>query len=227
MSTRSLADIVSSNPAVAPVLDRLGLDYCCHGERSLADACTEAGLDVDDVTAAIAEVHERADTAWASMDVVELVDHIVGIHHAFLHDELPLVDELARKVRDVHRERHPELDEVASIVSELRADLEPHLLKEERVLFPAIRALAEGRRDFPFGSIGNPIRMMLAEHDRAGELLARLRVVTAEYAVPADACASYASLYSRLAVLELDTHLHVHKENHALFPAVLEIDDGT
>ena len=66
-----------------------------------------------------------------------------------------------------------------------------------------------------------PIRTMLAEHDRAGELLAELRVTTGGYAVPDDGCASYRSLYERLAALEADTHQHVHKENNVLFPAVL------
>jgi regulator of cell morphogenesis and NO signaling len=64
---------------------------------------------------------------------------------------------------------------------------------------------------------------MVAEHDRAGELLARLRAATAGYAVPDDGCASYRSLYERLEELEHDTHVHIHKENHVLFPAALRI----
>jgi regulator of cell morphogenesis and NO signaling len=92
------------------------------------------------------------------------------------------------------------------------------MLKEERVLFPAIRTLIAGPATFPFGSIGNPIRMMTIEHDRVGALLAQLRAVTGGYRVPADGCASYRSLYERLAHLEHDTHLHVFEENHLLFP---------
>jgi regulator of cell morphogenesis and NO signaling len=72
-------------------------------------------------------------------------------------------------------------------------------------------------------AVQQPIRVMLAEHDRAGELLERLRAATSSFAVPDDACASYRSLYERLEALELDTHLHVHKENHALFPAALAL----
>jgi regulator of cell morphogenesis and NO signaling len=97
-------------------------------------------------------------------------------------------------------------------------------MKEERVLFPAIAALAAGQTEFPFGSIANPIRMMLREHDQAGDLLARLRVVTAGYAPPADGCASYRSLYERLAALEADTHRHIHLENNVLFPAAVALE---
>jgi regulator of cell morphogenesis and NO signaling len=100
------------------------------------------------------------------------------------------------------------------------------MAKEERVLFPAIHALAAGHRDFPFGSIANPIRMMTTEHERAGGLLDDLRRVTGGYRAPDDGCASYRALYERLEAMELDTHLHVHKENHVLFPAAVRLAEA-
>jgi regulator of cell morphogenesis and NO signaling len=110
----------------------------------------------------------------------------------------------------------------------LRDDLEPHLMKEERVLFPMIRELADATTapTFHCGSVANPIRMMLLEHDRAGELLAELRDITNEFQPPEDGCASYQALYHGLAEIEADTHLHVHKENNVLFPAVLALEDA-
>jgi regulator of cell morphogenesis and NO signaling len=222
----TIGDLVAGNPAAARVLDRFGLDFCCHGERSLAEACSAAGIDEAHVEAALADAGPVADSGWTALAPAALADHIVATHHAYLHDELPLVDDLAAKVLSVHGARHPELAEVRRLVSELRADLEPHLLKEERVLFPAIHAIAAGRRDFPFGSIANPIGMMTAEHEQAGELLQELRAATGDYSVPDDGCASYRSLYERLATLELDTHVHIHKENHVLFPAAARSADA-
>ena len=213
-----LGDLVVAQPSAARVLDGFGLDYCCHGERTLAAACNEAGIDPGVVLAEIGGQSTGADP-WVELEPWALADHIVATHHAYLHEELPLLDALAAKVHTVHGDRHPELAEVRQLVSELRADLEPHLMKEERVLFPAIHAMAEGRRQFAFGSVENPIRTMRSEHDRAGELLATLRSTAAGYAVPDDGCASYRSLYERLEALELDTHAHIHKENHVLFPA--------
>jgi regulator of cell morphogenesis and NO signaling len=137
------------------------------------------------------------------------------------------LDELAEKVASVHGERHPELLDVLADVKELRDDLEPHLMKEERVLFPMIRQLSEADEpvEFHCGSLRNPISMMLIEHDRAGMLLAQLRDRTDDYIAPPDACASYRALYQGLAELEADTHLHVHKENNLLFPAVAALED--
>jgi regulator of cell morphogenesis and NO signaling len=222
----ALGDLVIAQPSAARVLERFGLDYCCHGDRTLGQACADAGLDPATVLAGIGGT-DGAPATWADLDPPALADHIVATHHAYLHEELPLLDALAEKVLAVHGERHPELEEVRRLVAEIRADLEPHLIKEERVLFPAIHAIAAGQRDFPFGSVANPIQMMRFEHDRAGELLAALRAATAGYGVPSDACASYRSLFERLEALELDTHAHIHKENHVLFPATEALHEAS
>jgi regulator of cell morphogenesis and NO signaling len=221
--TPTLGEIVAANPAAARALDRLGLDYCCHGDRTLADASVAAGLDPAVVAAELDAVPVEGDRTWTELDAPALAEHIVATHHRYLHEELPLLDALAAKVLSVHGRNHPELVRVRALVAAVKADLEPHLHKEEQVLFPAIAAAAAGRREFPFGTVAQPIRVMLAEHDRAGDLLAGLRAATSGYAVPDDACASYRSLYERLEALELDTHLHVHKENHTLFPAALAL----
>lgn len=220
---RTLGELVAERPDRARVFERLGLDYCCKGRRRLVDAAAEVGLDPAGVAAQLdlpdGGGEPRPDTAWTP---VELIDHILATHHAYLHEELPLLVALADKVRDAHQANHPELVEVAALVQELRADLEPHLAKEEQVLFPAARRLEDGATSFPFGSFADPIGTMLAEHDRAGELLATLRDSTNDYEAPADACNSYRSLYARLAELEADTHRHVHLENNVLFPALLD-----
>ena len=220
LTTSTLGDLVANAPARAAVLDRLGLDYCCHGQRSLDDACTAAGLDATTVAASLDLVSATPATEHPS-EPAQLTEHIEATHHAYLHAELPELVALAAKVASVHAERHPELGEVGVLVNELAADLEPHMLKEERILFPAIRALLAGTRAFPFGTVRNPIAMMSIEHDRAGDLLAALRAATVGYRVPDDGCASYRALYERLAHMEADTHLHIHLENNVLFPAAV------
>lgn len=221
---RTVGELVAERPARARVFERLGLDYCCHGQRVLRDACTAAGLVPEEVAAEIGAVIDHAGAEIDRLDPVALVEHIVSTHHDYLHEELPSLVALADKVREVHGSRHPELNRVAALVHEIRNDLTPHLAKEEQVLFPAIRGWAGGQRTFGFGTLSNPVRMMMLEHDRAGELLEELRSVTADYTPPADGCASYQSLYARLEHLEADTHRHVHLENNVLFPAITADD---
>jgi regulator of cell morphogenesis and NO signaling len=219
----TLADVVTADPSLARVLENLGLDYCCGGSRSVGEACADRGLDPAAVLDELAAAH-LADhaPAWATMTIDELVDHLEWTHHRYLWSELPRLTRLAEKVRSVHGEHHPELGDIEECVADIRVDLEPHLAKEERVLFPLIRQLAASRTApaFACGSLRNPIAVMLREHDRVGDLLDRLRGLTDDYRPPIDACQSYTALFRGLRELDVDTRLHVHKENNVLFPKV-------
>jgi regulator of cell morphogenesis and NO signaling len=204
-SDHRLAEIVDLVPGAPRVLEWFDLDYCCGGQRPLGDACDLAGIDV--------------------ATVIEALDGL-GDGHAYLHAELPRIEALADKVVGVHGARHPELAEVGRLCASLREDLEPHMAKEERVLFPMVRELASAVSppSFHCGSVANPISMMMREHEQTGSILEALRSQTDGYHAPDDACASYRALYEALDALEADTHLHIHKENNVLFPAVLELE---
>ncbi|MFO7628662.1 MAG: iron-sulfur cluster repair di-iron protein [Prochlorococcaceae cyanobacterium] len=226
----SLAEIASTNPSLTRELERLGLDYCCGGKRSLAEACQQQGLDPVAIAAELAALPVAAEPAadWIGLPPEALVDHLEATHHEFLKRELPRLSELAAKVSRAHGAKHPELVEAAQVLAEIRADLEPHLRKEEEVLFPMIRTLASAtsRPSFHGGSIANPIVVMEQEHTAVGALLERLRQLTGGYQAPEDTCASTRALLAGLAELEADTHLHIHKENNHLFPAVLVLEQG-
>lgn len=222
----TLATIVTAEPATAAVFERLGIDYCCGGNQRLDDAVAAAGLDLGATIGMLDEtvgLSDLPEVEWASLAPGALADHIESTHHAYLHEELPRLCALAEKVATVHGERHPELAEVFRLTWELRQDLEPHLMKEERVLFPLIRSLGgdDEAPAFHCGSVQQPIQVMLMEHDRTGELLTELRAAARGYVVPDDGCGSYRALYEGLAQVEADTHLHVHKENNILFPAAI------
>jgi regulator of cell morphogenesis and NO signaling len=160
------------------------------------------------------------------MTATELVDHLEQTHHRYLWSELSRITALVDKIVSVHGGRHPELTDVATCYESVRADLEPHLIKEEQVLFPMVRQLeaSTGALSFHCGALRNPISVMLAEHDAVGDLLARLRQLTSDYAPPADGCATYAMCFAAMAELEADTHLHIHKENNVLFPLVVRME---
>jgi regulator of cell morphogenesis and NO signaling len=229
----TLAEIVNLHPPLARELEGRDLDYCCGGAATLSDACTAKDLDVATVIDELlgAATDEPSD-AWLTMSITELVDHLESTHHDYLWNELPRLAALTDKVVSVHSGRHPELAQISTCFKAIRSDLEPHLTKEERVLFPMIRELdsaaaAEGSTvapSFRCGSIQNPISVMLTEHDAVGELLRRLSELTGGYQVPDDGCASYAALFAGFHELEIDTHLHIHKENNVLFPAVLKVE---
>lgn len=223
----TLADLVNMHPELARELERRSLDYCCGGSATLADACEQQGLDASATARALTAAAVRAAPAdWTTMDAATLVDHIEATHHRYLWDELPRVTALVDKIVTVHGARHPELADIAARYAAIRADLEPHMLKEERVLFPMIRELvaSTGRPEFHCGTLRNPISVMLAEHDAVGDMFAGLRRITDDYAVPGDGCATYRMCFDALEAMEADTHLHIHKENNVLFPLVVRLE---
>jgi regulator of cell morphogenesis and NO signaling len=151
-------------------------------------------------------------------------------HHTFTRQELARLEALLVKVCGVHGQNHPELFRIQEQFQELNRDLEPHMLKEERVLFPYIIQMEEAAKNNrpnvvpPFGTVRNPVKVMMAEHDAAGDILREMRELSSDYTVPEDACISYQTLYGALAALEADLHQHIHLENNILFPRAAEME---
>jgi len=162
----------------------------------------------------------------ARLEPRQLLEHLERTHHAFLRSELPRLSGLLRTVAAAHGTRHPELFAISDVFEELRLDLEPHLVKEERVLFPLIRQLlaAATLPSFACGTIRNPISVMTTEHDRTDDYLSQLRAATGGYRTPDDADATYRSLFTGFAALEADLELHLHEENDVLFPAIVALE---
>ena len=219
--------LVRERPARAMVLDRYQVDYCCGGARSLQEACAAAGADAAVVAAALAAFDATPEAAaepdLGTWSVEELLDHILETHHVYLKSELDPLGDLVEKVARRHGAAHPELLEVATVYFGLAEELAMHLRKEEEILFPTIRALATGAT--PVGPCGveGPIQVMEREHEEAGAAMARLRELTAGYAVPDEACNSWRAMLARLEAFEADTHRHIHKENNVLHPQALSL----
>lgn len=226
----TVGQIVAEFPQLSRIFEELQIDYCCGGKRRLDEVCGERQVDVQRLVESLIQAQAAPaslpDQSWATASLAELCEHIERTHHAYLRRELPRLAEIIAKVVNAHGANHPDLVAVQAAFKDLRAELEPHMMKEECVLFPSIRYLeASGQRvQFPFGTLANPIRVMVSEHDHAGDALARLRRLTAGYATPADACNTYRVMLEGLSALERDMHQHVHKENNILFPRAMELE---
>jgi regulator of cell morphogenesis and NO signaling len=209
---------VKNNPRCAKVFEELNIDFCCGGDTSLLNACEEEDLEPHWVYQRLVELQPAPSTREkdvSDLTLTELTEHLESTHHVYLKKALPRLVALMDKVHQAHSPRHPELTRLQTVVENLRADLEPHLLKEEQILFPLIRQLeAEGLQ---LEAAQGPIRVMRSEHDGAGDLLKEMRTLTNVYVVPKDGCQSFQLLYEGLKELEEDTHLHIYKENNMLF----------
>ena len=232
LENATVGDIVATDFRAAAIFDRFGIDFCCGGRRTLADACCGVAADPADVLRALSALpdskHDNGVTNWSTAD---LIDHITSTHHAYVRRMLGTIMYHVAKLQDAHGERHPELARVIRVWSALAEELTQHLIKEEQVLFPYIhdllalddeRTCAAARS--PFGTVENPIRMMEREHLEAADALRTIRELTNDYTAPADGCATYAVCMAELAEFERDLHRHVHLENNVLFPRVVALE---
>lgn len=221
--------LVAERSSRARVFEKYGIDYCCGGKTSLAQAAADAGVEVATLLNALRasdEEHAGDDTNWLEVPLVDLCKHIVAKHHTYLVAELPRLAGLTEKIARVHGENHAELLEVADVYAAIREDLDQHMVKEERVLFPLVEELAaaKSRPSFHCGSVQNPIGVMEMEHDAVAEGLDRLRKLTNGYVTPEDGCNTYRATMDGLAQFENDLHEHIHKENSVLFPRAVALE---
>ena len=210
----TLAELVSAQPAAARVFHRLRLDFCCGGQRTLPEACATRGLDPDRVLAEIAAAQPPAAEPVEHYSPAQLTEYIVTRYHEPLRSELPRLCELATKVERVHAEK-PECPRgLAAHLDEMHGAIVDHLAKEEQILFALIQS---GRAHLAH----MPVRVMIQEHDDHAANLRRVRKLTGDLRIPAEACGTWRALYTGLEELELELMRHIHLENNVLFPAVL------
>lgn len=222
--TASLSELVIADPRRAKVLESFELDYCCNGEVALADAVKAADLDLSVVQNAL-NLPAPADGAAAPTvpgDNAALAHDIVDTHHAFMWEEMPRLAALVDKVATVHGARHTELAALQETYHAAVTELEPHMTREERQIFPAISRFEKGQPVTT--SFVEPIAQLRAEHEVVGDLFKKMRAISGGYEVPEDGCNSYRMMMRALAEMETDLHEHIHKENNILFPRVLELE---
>jgi regulator of cell morphogenesis and NO signaling len=229
----TVAEIAANSLEAVRIFERLGIDYCCGGKRPLSEVCRQKGYDFDTVQheldEAIAGV-AAPDVNWSTAPLRELVDHIVGRHHEYLRRELPALTTRITKVYRVYNQRYgPTLTGLPEVFAGVRAELEAHIQKEEMILFPVIVATEAAINNgtplprTPFGTVENPIRVMEAEHESAGDALAQIREITQDFSIPDCACVTYKAMIRGLQDLEQDLHMHIHLENNILFPRAVKL----
>ena len=236
-TAKTVRELALEFPEATRVFEKFGIDYCCGGGKSLEDACTASNLAVDQVLDSLEMAEQtaratRKDRNWQIEPLAELAAHINNTHHKYTREEIARLNPLLDKVCSVHGKNHPELLHMRATFRGLGQELSMHMMKEEAVLFPYIVRMEEAVIQQepvlppPFGTVQNPVAMMMHEHDSAGDALRALRQFSSGYLPPADACISYQTLYKALAAFEADLHQHIHLENNILFPRAIEMENA-
>lgn len=228
----TVGEIAAKDIRKAEVFKRYGIDFCCGGKKSLKQVCEEKGLDLEIVELELENPAPGIASAnnYNGWQLDFLADYIYNQHHLYYYNELPVLKGLVTKVTQHHGSNHPELKYVHALFGQLIHELDTHFMREERVVFPFIKALVLAKRTGNFEALNSqpsltePISLMEVDHEAAGDILAEIQKISNNYTPPSDACNSYQFLYKKLKDLDEDLHQHIHLENNILFPKALKLD---
>lgn len=223
---RTIGEYVAEDYRSAAVFEKYGIDFCCGGRVPLRAACRDKGLDpaalVNELETASSTPVPRSEN-YGAWELSFLADYIVNTHHGWLGENTGQIAAYACKIAEVHGARHPEVIEIASVFEQIAADMEAHLGEEENVLFPAVKRLEAARKageepaEADRATIRGSLEILHREHEAIGDAVHRIRHLANEYAIPEDACNTFAVTYRKLQEFEDDLHKHVHLENNILF----------
>ena len=230
---QSIGSIVAEDYRAAAVLTAKGIDFCCKGGRSVEEVCRTKGIDPNALTKEIQDLLARDTQAGADFKtwtLNKLADHVEAVHHGYINQRVPVLQQYLDKLCKVHGDRHPELFDIAREFNECAGAMAVHMKKEELVLFPYIKQLERAKVDGTtpptphFGTVNNPVHMMMEDHDAEGERFRRIAVLSNDYTNPPDGCATYSTAMKMLQEFEQDLHLHIHLENNILFPSAVALE---
>lgn len=226
----TIGSIVADDFRTAAVFSKYKIDFCCKGDRTIEQACERKSINIDELKNKLNEIvtdskNENIDYQSWPLDL--LTDYIEKTFHRYIREKIPPLSQFLNKVQKVHGERHPELFEIFDLFSKSSNDLLNHLQKEEMILFPFIRNMVHAQitqiplENAHFGSVENPIRMMMDDHSVEGERFKRISELSKGYTPPPEACNTYKVSFAMLDDFEQKLHKHIHLENNILFPKAI------
>ncbi|WP_179351183.1 iron-sulfur cluster repair di-iron protein [Winogradskyella vidalii] len=230
---KEIGQFVADDFRTAAIFSKYKIDFCCNGNRTVEEACEKKGIDshvlLEELNHVLnSKTGESIDYKSWPLDL--LAEYIEKKHHRYVEEKIPVLRQFLDKLCKVHGERHPELFEVNKLFTASAGELASHLKKEELILFPFVKKMVKATLDGgavpspQFGTVENPIAMMMEEHDNEGQRFRDIAELTDNYNPPADACNTYKVTYAMLDEFEKDLHLHIHLENNILFPAAIKLE---
>ena len=230
---KQIGEFVAEDYRTAAVFSKHKIDFCCKGHRTIEEVCEKKDIDSNkliDELETVLNTTSNDSIDYKSWPLDLLVDYIEKKHHRYVEETIPVLLRFLDKLCRVHGERHPELLEINRLFIASAGELSAHMKKEELILFPFVKKMVKAALDGnaiqspQFGTVENPIAMMMQEHDNEGERFRQIAELTNNYNPPADACNTYRVTFAMLEEFEKDLHLHIHLENNILFPKAAKLE---
>ncbi len=230
-----IGDIAREIPDAPTVFEKWNVDYFCHGETSLAEACGAVGIGVEELLEDLRDLERNAEPLvrqqWSGESLETLARHVTDHFHQPARRSLDTLLHLASEVESIYGTTHSELRELTVLLGTLATRVRAHMIDEERTVFPWVTMVEHslaGVEESPVsrsGSIAQPIHHLLEQHDEILTLIEGIRTVTSGYAAPCDACPSYRELYRSLQRFEASIRTHLQLENSVYFERAVSLEE--
>ena len=229
----TIGKVVANDNRTAAIFKKHLMDFCCRGNISIDKACANRKMDSEQLIIELNQAIKDSSkelTDFNNWPLDELSSYIEKTHHRYCDAKISEIKPYLEKITEEHGEDHPELKEINELFAETAGEMTSHMKKEELILFPFIRKMVknknseEGLPAARFGSVENPIDMMLEDHSDEGDRFHKIRALSNNYTAPEDACNVYRITFALLNEFEDDLHQHIHLENNILFPKSIELE---
>ncbi len=233
ISQKEIGQYVADDFRTAAIFSKHKIDFCCNGNRTITEACDKKGIDSSQLIEEINQVlnsNTGESIDYKSWPIDLLAEYIEKKHHRYVEEKIPVLRQFLDKLCRVHGERHPELFKINELFTASAGELTSHMKREELVLFPFVKRMVKAKLENEavqspqFGTVENPIAMMMEEHDNEGQRFRDIAELSDNYNPPSDACNTYKVTYAMLEEFEKDLHLHIHLENNILFPEAIKLE---
>ncbi|MCP3968211.1 MAG: hypothetical protein GY750_00800 [Lentisphaerae bacterium] len=233
LANQTVGQIVANNLKTSKVFEAYQIDFCCHGNIELTQACRSKGIDLNRILSDLnntSQVENTTQPNFFRIPLYELTKYIVKVHHEYMYELIPEIKQHLQVACGAHAKNHPELKEALHTFTDFKDIFYRHLRMEEKEFFPYVGALTkawEGTATMP-----NPLKYSLSEyvdilendHRTASELILKVKSICNNYQLPDDACITYRLFITELQEMEADTHIHITLENNVLHPRAKELE---
>jgi len=234
LKDKTIGAFVAQDFRTAAVFSKYQIDFCCKGNRTINEVCEKQSIDSDTLLQNVYDVLQSENNSgidFNSWPLDLLVDYIEKTHHRYVEEKTGIILQFLNKLCSVHGANHPELFKINELFAEGAGELSQHMKKEELMLFPFIKRMVNTKESNgvlsqpSFGTVSNPIAMMMQEHENEGDRFREIANLTNNYTAPADGCTTYKVAFAMLQEFEQDLHKHIHLENNILFPKAVILEE--
>ena len=239
LQNKTIGAFVAEDYRTAAVFTKYKIDFCCKGNRTINEVCEKQEIDSKELLKKIQDaflgssvtvLNSNNKIDFNSWPLDLLAEYIEKTHHRYVEDKSIVIMQFLNKLCSVHGANHPELFQINELFTECAGELAQHMKKEELMLFPFIKKMIKAKETEedlmqpPFGTVSNPIAMMMHEHDTEGERFREIASLTNDYTAPSDGCTTYKVTFAMLKEFEENLHTHIHLENNILFPKAMVLE---